>query len=196
MYSMFSDYVKMIFDDSLKKDGFTFREINKDRTIFSSNDFDILITYDEREENIYIDFDLSRYFEKKKYPNKLQFPIYLNIDNIYTQLGYSLNDFSNTKGGNIDDRLKLKYRQFIFIWKEILSHEEYTEFLSTLLINERLRLKDINHLNEVRRNIDIAHKLFKSKNYDKVYQILVQYKEHLNEYDKKILDYAIRKKKQ
>jgi hypothetical protein len=76
------------------------------------------------------------------------------------------------------------------IWDKILRHKDYKDLLATLLINERVKMKQLKELDKMKKEIAIAHELFKSKNYKKTYELLVQYKGSLSEYDKKVLNYS------
>lgn len=192
---MFTKTVKSIFSKFVESYRFTFltNEIINNQVILNSIDFDIIISYDEREDEIYIDFDMSRYMKAKKYHSELQFPLYLNIDLICQKLNVLLSDCLDNKNRSLEERLKSKFNIFQIVWDELRKQNNYKGLLIDMLIEERVSLNELNLFQNLKDVISNAHDYFKSHEYEKVISLLTPHNGILNEYDKKILDYSIKK---
>jgi hypothetical protein len=187
---MFSEKVKELFTQTLPKDTFQLKKINEWNSIFTSTDLDILITYDEREHEIYVNLDLSKYFKLKNYLNELQFPLYLNVDIVYNHLKGFRNESTVS---TLAEGLKIKYSQFTLAWNELIRNPDYKEILADLLKEERKKLKAQIQLEQIQKLLDLAHISFKAKDYKKTIDLLNPIKDNLGKYDKEILNYSLKK---
>lgn len=192
---MFKEIVKLIFGEFVELYMFNFvtNELLSNQVILTSTDFDIIISYDEREDEIYIDFDLSRYMESKKYTEELQFPLYLNLDVICQSTNIRTADSCDYKKNSLEERIKVKFNLFQIIWIELVKQKNYKDVLSDMLILERIRLKELNLIQSLKAVLAKAHDFFKSHEYEKVVSLLTPHREILSEYDKKILIYSMKK---
>jgi hypothetical protein len=190
---MFISIVKSIFEVFAKTFEFLIQKVNDNCVLFIANDFDIIITYDDRENEIYIDFDLSKYINSKQYSQELQFPVLLNLNKICMYLEISLSDFLNDKNLNLEERVRLKFKQFEIVWNELMQHENYKDILWSILLKERIELKNSNELQNLKNIIAKAHNLFKKHEYEKTIELLRPHFDYLGEYDKKIFEYSLKK---
>ncbi|MFN5309306.1 MAG: hypothetical protein ACK5C0_07610 [Candidatus Kapaibacterium sp.] len=192
---MFINTVKQIFSEFVELHGFTFieNEFTSNQVVLKSTDFNILISYDEREDEIYIDFDLSTYMKLDKNYEGLQFPLYLNFEVIHQHTDIFSLDMYSCKNYTLEERVKIKFNIFKSFWSEFEKEKNYKDILSSILFEERIRLKDLNYQKNLKKIIIKAHDFFKSHEYGKVISLLTPHREFLSEYDKKILDYSMKK---
>ena len=190
---MFSTQVIIIFGNFASKNDFLIKEINHTCVNLVATDFDIIVSYDDREDEIYIDFDLSKYFKIIEYPQELQFPIFLNIDNVSKHMEVSSSSFIDNKRLQLMERLKIKFEKFEIIWDNLILNEDYEDFLSSILIKERIEMRKISDLQNMKTNLEKARNLFKTNDYKRVIELLSPHKEKLSAYDLKILKYSLKK---
>jgi hypothetical protein len=191
---MFSETIKIIFEKFSKLNNFSCKAKDENWIVLISKDFDILITYDPRESEISINFDLAKYFKQKKYPNELQFPLLLDLNILCSYLLISMKDFQDIATPSFQERIKVKYRQFIIAWNQLMDTPGYKDVLSEVLIEERKKLKAILELEKEKKILEKAHGLFKTKKYVQVVDLLDPLRDKLNEYYKKVLDYSLKMK--
>ena len=190
---MFLEQVKSIFGDFASRYEFLVKIISDNYILFIANDFDIIVSYDNREDEIYIDFDLSRYFKIKEYSHELKFPVLLNIDNVCKHLEIPISDFIKDRSLSLEERVNLKFKQLIIVWNYLIQNKNYKDILSNILVEERIELKKYNELQNLKSIIAKAHDLFKTREYEKTIELLGPHIEKLGEHDKKILEYSLKK---
>ena len=77
---MFSEYIESIFKNFATKYKFLISIIQINYVLLIGKEFDIVISYDDREDELFICFDLSKYIKLKSYSNELQFPVLLDSE--------------------------------------------------------------------------------------------------------------------
>lgn len=192
---MFSNIVLLAFKEFIETNKLSFLKysLNENYVILSTIYFDILVSYDEREDEIYIDFDIERSAENQTYAQKCQFPLYLSLEAICKHLFIQQFNFDNDKSITLQDRLKLKFDLIQTAWNELIKLGNYKEVLSDMLIKERNMLRNINESQQLKTIINRAKDYFKLKRFEEVVLLLNSYKEELNAPEQKILDYSIKK---
>lgn len=189
---MFSELVELMFNDFANANGLLVKKETNNYVLLVDNDFDIVVSYDEREDEVFTGFDLSRYLERLRYPDDLQFPMFLSIGNVCEHWGIKVG-ISNDKNLSLEDRVLLKLKQLEIIWHTFVGRQNFKDILAELLLGERIKLKEATDLQKLNSLIGKAHDFFKLKDYKRTVELLTPHIDKLSEYDKKIFEYSLKK---
>ncbi len=193
---MFLTLVKNIFGKFALSNDFLIKEVQENYSILYSKDFDIVLSYDDRDNEINIDFDLSRYNKVKENPQNIGIPVFLNIDLVLNYYKIQKDKFSDDKTKGLQTRLEIQFLKLETIWSILNKQLEYKDILSEQLLSLRKQYNAINENQKKTITIEKASKFFKEKKFNKVVEMLLPIKEDLNNHDLKVLNLSIKKMNQ
>lgn len=189
---MFSKEVELIFGEFVKKNKLFVKVETNNYVLLIDNDFDIVVSYDNREDEVFTGFDLSRYLERKGGTSDLQFPMFLDIDSVCEYWAIPVG-FPSSKNLSLEEKISFKLKQLEIVWNSFIGRRNYKDSLIELLLRERIKLKEANDSQELHALIGNAHDSFKLRDYKKTVELLRPHLDKLSEYDKKIFEYSIKK---
>ena len=190
---MFLTLVKKIFGKFALSNTFLIKEVQENYSILYSKDFDIVVSYDDRDNEINVDFDLSRYHKVKENPHNIGIPVFLNIDPVLNYCKVQKDKFCDDKTKDLQTRLEIQFLKLEAIWNILKKQSEYKDILSEELLNLRKKYNKKNENIKKTSPIEKAKKLFKEREFDKVVELLLPIKEELNNHDLKVLDLSIKR---
>lgn len=190
---MFSEYIESIFKNFANKYKFLISTIQINYVVLIGKEFDIVTSYDDREDELFIGFDLSKYNKLKNYSNELQFPVLLDSEVVCKIYNTLIPILEIDKNLNFEEQISIKYKRFEVLWNELIKHENYSDVLLNTLIEQRIEFKNLKDREAFNLILIKAHNLFKNHEYENTVELLMPFKERLNEYYKKILDYSLNK---
>lgn len=191
--TMFSTLAKSTFAVFADANGFSDKVVDDTYILLSSLDFDIIVSYDQRENEVSVDFDLSRYSIPKKHLEEMQFPVLLNINSVSKYLGISVSDFMDDRHLSLEERVRLKLLHLEAIWNRIGQNQSTKDVLSSMLMDDRIQFRKEVEQQHLKRTVAKAHSCFKAHEYEKTIDLLKGHREQLSEYDRKILEYSLKR---